>query len=109
MPRIRAVTAAWAIAVAAAPAGCGEDAAARAIGPLQAPGRLAEPHERAVRALLGQAARLRAVRDQLDRGSPAAAVLAAARPGLEEGDRQAGARLAALGVDCAALTATREP
>jgi len=60
-----------------------------------------ERHEEAVRALLRQATRLRLVRDQIRRGSPPATVLRAARRGLDDGDRQTTARLAAIGVrDC---------
>jgi len=75
--------------------------AARALIDLTPPDRLAEAHEEAERALLGQASRLRLVRDQIDRGSAPRVVVAAARAGLTAGDRQAAERLAAIGVrDC---------
>jgi len=75
--------------------------AARALIDTTPPKRLREAHEEAERALLGQAGRLRLVRDTIDRGSAPRVVVAAARAGLVAGDRQAAERLAALGVrDC---------
>lgn len=72
--------------------------AAKALGDATPPQRLDEAHAEAVHVLLGQAGRLRLVRDQIDRGSPPRTVLEAASAGLTAGDRQAASRLAALGV-----------
>jgi hypothetical protein len=90
-PAVRRVERAMKTAARAASALAGIDPAG---------GTAAERHAEAVRALQGQGARLRAVRDQVDRGSPPGAVLSAARASLEDGDRQAARRLAAVGIDC---------
>ncbi|MBX5442380.1 MAG: hypothetical protein IRZ32_12755 [Solirubrobacteraceae bacterium] len=74
--------------------------AARRLIDTTPPKRLAGAHEEAERALLSQAHRLRLVRDQIDRGSAPRTVVAAARAGLEAGDRQAAQRLAAIGAGC---------
>jgi hypothetical protein len=78
-----------------------EDVATRAATALQdlsAPAGRVDGQAEAVRSLLTQATRLRLVREQIARGSPAPAVLDAARPGLTEGDRQTRANLRAIGV-----------
>jgi hypothetical protein len=74
--------------------------AARALADDVEPTAPGERHAKAVHALQSQAARLRAVRDQLERGSKPGVVLAAARASLEDGDLQARRRLADAGLDC---------
>jgi hypothetical protein len=75
--------------------------AAKALDHVQAPAKLVEDQDAVVRSLLAQAIRLRLVREQIAHGSPAGVVIDAARAGLDDGDRQASNRLAAIGVkDC---------
>jgi hypothetical protein len=73
--------------------------AAKALARAHPPEELGEAHREALHTLQGQVARLRLVRDQMERGSEPRVVLDAARAGLRAGDRQATARLAAVGIE----------
>lgn len=72
--------------------------AVRALNRAEPPPRLKRRHDIALLALQTEAARLRAVSEQLERGDDPRAVLRAARLGLVTADRASADRLAAVGV-----------
>ena len=79
--------------------------AARALNAAKPPPELRTAHAGALHVIQGQVARLRAVSEQIQRGSDPQEVLAAARAGLEQGDTATRDRLAKLGVRACGATA----